>query len=148
MKKLLPPHLFILSVISMGILCWLGEFTHYILYPYNLIGLPLILTGIILAQYSKNIFRRNNTTVNTFDKPINIITTGIYKYSRNPMYLGMAIALAGFALLYQGSISSFVIFVLFLLISDYWYIRYEEKQMANTFGEEYTKYCKFTRRWI
>jgi protein-S-isoprenylcysteine O-methyltransferase Ste14 len=148
MRKLLPPHLFVIFVLAMGFVCWFFGFTHLIKYPYNLFGLPLLIAGLLLAQLSKNHFRKVKTNVNTFEKPDLLITKGYYRFSRNPMYLGFVIALLGFAFLYQGSISSFLAVLLFIAVTDRWYIQYEERIMLSTFGAEYAAYCNNTRRWI
>ncbi|OGV02154.1 MAG: hypothetical protein A2330_03470 [Ignavibacteria bacterium RIFOXYB2_FULL_36_7] len=148
MKKLLPPILFILFSIAIGIVCWEFGLKHNILFPYNLIGLPFLLSGLIIAQTSKKLFIKLKTNVNTFNEPDKLVTTGFYKYSRNPMYLGFVIAILGIAILYQGAISSFIFVLLFFVIADGWYIRFEENAMLNKFGEEYKLYCQNTRRWI
>lgn len=148
MKKLLPPALFVLFAIAMGIICWGFEFTHTILFPYNMVGIPLLLGGIILAQASKNVFVTTGTNVHTFDDPDTMITEGFYRYSRNPMYLGFVIAIIGIAILYQGSLSSFGMAFLFFVITDRWYVRFEEDAMFKKFGAAYTSYTQRTRRWI
>jgi protein-S-isoprenylcysteine O-methyltransferase Ste14 len=148
MKKLLPPLLFILFAVLMGVLCWGFGFKHNILYPLNLIGLPFLLTGLLIAQANKKLFIKLKTNVNTFNEPDKLVTTGVFKYSRNPMYLGFAIAMIGIAILYQGAISSFLLAVVFFVIVDRWYIKFEERAMLNKFGKEYKLYCQNTRRWI
>lgn len=148
MKKLLPPQLFLIFSLLMGIVCSGFGFRHYIQYPYNLTGLVLLITGISIAQSGKNLFHKTGTNVNTFDKPEKLVTEGIYRFSRNPMYLGFVIALTGIAVLYQGSISSLILLFFFFLIVNRWYIRFEEKLMSEIFGEEYFEYCKRSRRWI
>lgn len=148
MKKLLPPILFYLFIPVMGIVCWALGFEHYVVYPYNLFGIPFLLFGVFLAVASKKMFAKLETNVNTFDKPDKLVTKGFYRFSRNPMYLGMVLGLLGVALLYQGSISSFAIVVVFFLITDLWYIRYEERDMKLVFGDEYKAYCAKTRRWV
>jgi protein-S-isoprenylcysteine O-methyltransferase Ste14 len=148
MKKLLPPILFILFAVVMGLICWGFGFKHIIVFPYNLIGIPLLLTGLILAQSSKMLFLNLKTNIDTFGQPDKLVTSGFYKFTRNPMYLGFVIAIFGVAILYQGSISSFILAILFFVISDQWYIKFEENAMVSKFGNEYLQYCKKTRRWI
>jgi len=148
MKKLLPPLLFVLFAILMGVLCWGFGFKHNIIYPLNLIGLPFLLTGLLIAQASKKLFIKLKTNVNTFDEPDKLVATGFYRYSRNPMYLGFAVAIIGIAVLYQGAISSFILAIIFLIVTDRWYIKFEERAMLNKFGKEYESYCQNTRRWI
>lgn len=148
MKKLLPPLLFVLFVLLMGLVCWAFEFKHNVLFPFNLIGIPFLLGGLFIAQSSKKLFIKLKTNVNTFDEPGKLITNRIFRYSRNPMYLGFVIAIIGMALIYQGAISSFVLALLFFVIVDRWYIKFEEGAMLNKFGKEYRDYCSKTRRWI
>jgi protein-S-isoprenylcysteine O-methyltransferase Ste14 len=148
MKKLLPPFLFIIFALGMGVVCWALDTTHYLGYPFNLIGLPLFIFGLYIVESSKNLFKRESTNVFTFDKPDKLITSGFFKYSRNPMYLGFVVALFGVALLYQASLSSLILAMIFAIIVDRWYIAFEERMMQETFGESYTQYAAKTRRWI
>lgn len=148
MKRLLPPALFLLFALAMGLVCWAFDFHHTILFPYNLSGLPLLLGGIFLAQASKNLFITIKTNVQTFGEPDTLVTTGFYRFSRNPMYLGFVIAIFGVAVLYQGSLSSFVLAIIFIIITDRWYIRFEEEVMFKKFGSSYSDYTQSTRRWI
>lgn len=148
MKKLLPPKLFLLFALAMGPVCWALGSQHHILYPLNLSGLALLVLGIGIAKWGKTLFAKRKTNINTFDSPDLLITEGLYKYSRNPMYLGFAIAIFGVAILFQGAFSSFVFAFLFIFITDRWYIGFEEKVMREKFGQSYRDYCKNTRRWI
>lgn len=148
MKKLLPPTLFLLCLIGMPIICWSIDSNHNFIYPYNLFGLPLLFAGLGMAKCGKNLFQKLDTNITTFEKPGILVSEGLYKLSRNPMYLGFLIALIGSAILYQGSISSFIVAFLFLIITDRWFIRYEEQEMIRKFGEEYQVYCNNVRRWI
>ncbi len=148
MTKILPPQLFLLFAIGMGLVCSYFEFAHYIEFPFNLAGLPLLVGGILLAQTNKNLFRRMQTNIDTFAVPDKLVTAGVYRYSRNPMYLGLVMALTGIAILYQGSVSSLFLLTIFVIVTHQWYIKYEEKMLTATFGQEYLAYCRRTRRWV
>lgn len=148
MKKLLPPILFIFFAVCIPILCWSLGSKHNILYPYNIIGILLAILGLGLAALGKRQFRLIGTNINTFSEPDALVTYGLYNISRNPMYLGFVIALFGIGIIFQGAISSFFIALIYFLISDQWYIKYEEQVMQRKFGEKYGEYCKNTRRWI
>jgi len=63
------------------------------------------------------------------------------------MYLGFVIALLGLSLL-LGSLASLFVVVAFLVITDRWYIKFEEAVMAKTFGNQYAEYKSKTRRWL
>lgn len=148
MKKILPPFLFMMFVVIMGGICWGMGSLHNVIYPFTLIGLPFIVAGLLLAIVGKRLFRRLGANIMTFDEPSALITDGVYKYTRNPMYLGFVIAMAGFSLLMGAAVTSFLIAGLFFIITDRWYIVFEEKAMHHKFGLEYEEYCREVRRWI
>jgi protein-S-isoprenylcysteine O-methyltransferase Ste14 len=148
MQKLLPPILFIMFVVSILLAFWLLDEIRYVPYPYNLSGIPLVLLGIRMAYSGKKLFKKVRTNINTFHEPDILVTEGLYEKTRNPIYLGFVIALLGVAFLSQGTVSSFLMVFLFILITDKWYIKYEETILKKKFGTDYIEYCKRTRRWI
>ena len=83
----------------------------------------------------------------TFDEPNKLVTEGIYKITRNPMYLGFVLLLIGVAVI-LGSASVFSIVIIFSIITDLWYIRYEERALEKKFGSAYDTYKSKVRRWI
>ncbi len=115
--------------------------------PFNLIGLVPLALGVWLAFAGNNQFTRVGTTINTFNEPGTLVTDGWYRYSRNPMYLGFALALVGVWLM-LGSLSPLLIVLAALVITDRWYIAFEEAALARKFGKAYESYRKQTRRWI
>ncbi|WP_159736838.1 methyltransferase family protein [Vibrio atypicus] len=148
MKKLLPPFLFLIFIIVMGFICWGVDLPKSFDFPYNLTGIPIICIGLVLSILGKQLFKKFDTNVKTFDEPTVLVTSGIYQYTRNPMYLGFTIAMLGFSILMGGSLLSFLLTAIFFLITDRWYISYEEKMMHTKFGIEYEEYCRKVRRWI
>ncbi len=148
MKKLLPPFLFLTFIIVMGFVHWGVGLPQSLDYPYNLSGIPIICIGLILSILGKKLFNKLGTNIHTFDEPTVLVTSGIYKYTRNPMYLGLTIAMLGSSILMGGSLSSFSLTIAFFLITDRWYISYEEQMMYTKFGIEYEEYCSKVRRWI
>jgi protein-S-isoprenylcysteine O-methyltransferase Ste14 len=103
--------------------------------------------GIVIAIAAEGQFRRAGTNVNTFGQPTKLVTDGWFSFSRNPMYLSLALMLLG-AWLTLGSVSPLVGILVFLLVTDRWYIAQEEKRLAATFGKEYESYRRHTRRWL
>ncbi len=148
MKNILPPALFIIFVVVMGSICWGMGSPHNVTYPYAIIGLSFVIAGLLLAVTGKKLFKKLDTNIMTFEKPDVLVTEGVYKYSRNPMYLGFVIALLGVSLLMGAAISSFLLVGLFFIITDRWYIGFEEQEMTNKFGLDYEKYCHKVRRWV
>jgi protein-S-isoprenylcysteine O-methyltransferase Ste14 len=148
MKKILPPVLFLIFASAMAVICWALGSPHNLSIPLNLAGILLIISGLGISAYHSRLFRLLGTNIMTFDEPTRLVRTGLFRYSRNPMYLGFVIALLGLAILYQAAISSFVLVVLFWFLTDRWYIRFEEAAMLEKFGDEYREYCQATPRWI
>jgi protein-S-isoprenylcysteine O-methyltransferase Ste14 len=147
MKKLLPPLLFLLCLIIMATAHGWLPVTTFIPYPYNLAGIAPLLAGLGIASWGSRKFARVGTNIKTFDEPDKLVTDGLFKYSRNPMYLGFVLALAGAAIL-LGSLPPFFVSLAFLVVADRWYIAFEETAMARKFGGEYEVYKQKTRRWI
>ncbi|MDE3149506.1 MAG: isoprenylcysteine carboxylmethyltransferase family protein [Acidobacteriota bacterium] len=81
-----------------------------------------------------------------FDPPRKLVIRGPYRFVRNPMYIGAALALAGAALFY-GSMSLLIYGILFLLAAHLFVVFYEEPTLRRNFGAEYEAYCHRVRRW-
>lgn len=147
MQRLLPPLLLILTWAAMILLAivWpLGEPFPAVL---RVVGGVLAILGLFLTAKGAHVFRDVGTNIMTFDKPDKLVTTGLFAWSRNPMYLGFAFfALGGAGAL--GAVSSLVIAIIFSIILDRWYVRFEENVMRQTFGAEYDSYCRQVRRWL
>jgi protein-S-isoprenylcysteine O-methyltransferase Ste14 len=140
-------------MLLMGALAWV--ITRY--FPYFSIHLPLasltaILvasTGLALNLYSKLIFDRAGTTVNPL-KPqstTHLVTSGIYRYTRNPMYLGQALILLGWTI-YLHNILCVVAVPIFTFYISRFQIQPEERALAIHFPTEYVAFCKRSRRWL
>ena len=111
------------------------------------IGLFLIFLASVVTIWHKKLFRKLKTNINTFSKPDVLVEEGLFRYIRNPMYLGFLISLAGLALL-GGAFSPWLLVFVFFVLADRWYIPYEEREMSERFGEQYKQYRQRTRRWI
>ena len=147
MKRFLPPtHFFTYLIISV-ILHLILPIKQIISFPYNLLGIILIIAGIILNLWADRIFKDQKTTVKPDEKPTSLIDYGPFKISRNPMYLGMAIILIGTGII-LGSISSFSGSVLFVLAMEFYFIPDEERLMKESFRSDFANYKKKVRRWI
>ena len=82
-----------------------------------------------------------------FDPPRKLVVQGPYRYVRNPMYLGAALALCGAAVFYR-SILLFGYAVLFLVATHVFVVWYEEPTLARLFGAEYESYRAQVGRWL
>lgn len=147
MKKIIPPILFALSICVMVVLWFIAPIKDLLHYPYNLIGVLFIVVGVGIAKRGSDAFERVGTNIETFQKPDIIVTDGLFSISRNPMYLGFVVALLGVAIT-LGNLSSFFVALAFIVITDRWYIPFEEAAMEKEFGEQYIQYKTVTRRWL
>ena len=111
------------------------------------IGIVMGFLGFFIFTGSALLFRINKTTMIPFQDPSFLITNGIYKYTRNPMYLGMLFVQFGIAI-YFGSISPFIIPFLFIPIMNSRIIQHEEVILEKQFGESYIIFKNSVRRWI
>lgn len=94
-------------------------------------------------------FRRSKTTMSPFspERTASIVSSGIYGWSRNPMYLGMALALFGVAA-WLPSLPGFAAVLLFCVYLTRFQIQPEERMLLKLFGAEYSAYMNQVRRWI
>ncbi len=94
-------------------------------------------------------FRRHQTTVNphTPNNASTIVQTGIFRYTRNPMYLGLVVLLIG-AMLYWQNVASAWVIVAFIGYLSRFQITPEECILTEKYGSQYTDYLHKVRRWI
>ena len=115
------------------------------------VPLTALLVGMGLASDIAGLlaFRRHRTTVNPLSphKSTAIVQDGIYRFTRNPMYLGMALILLGFAL-YLASPWALLGPLVFAAYITRFQIRPEERALAAHFGTAYAAYCAQVRRWL
>ena len=147
MKSVLPPTLVLSCLVSMIVLHWLLPITPMLPTPFNLLGLMSLVLGLVLNLAADRAFKIARTNVNTFDEPDTLVTYGLFRYSRNPMYLGFVLILVG-AWMLLGSASPLMGVAVFFLVSNCYYIPFEEHMLAKKFGKEFEAYTSRTRRWI
>ncbi len=115
--------------------------------PLTYLGFILILFGIILNLWTDMLFKNWNTTVKPFEDPTGLISSGPFRISHHPMYLGMASVLLGIAII-VGTIITFLFPILFMIIMEVLFIPFEEKNLETIFGNKYLDYKKKVGRWI
>ena len=93
------------------------------------------------------VFKKVDTTVKPFKESSTLVTDGIYPHTRNPMYVGYDLMLAGQAILVR-SLTPWLVIPVFAVLMDRMFIRIEERMLADTFGETWDTYSKHVRRWV
>ena len=150
LKLKIPPPFYALSV---ALIMWLASqyfpIATLIVAPWNILGIALVVLAAVMDFTSLYLFFKKKTTPNPM-KPeftTGLVTNGMYKISRNPMYLGMLMMLIGFAI-FLGQLSPFLIIPLFYVVITEMQIKPEEEMLEQKFGTEYIEYKTKVRRWL
>lgn len=112
-----------------------------------LLGGLLIGGGIVLILMAAVEFRKHKTTIIPHEMPERIIQSGVFSKSRNPIYLGDALILAGLCLRWD-AILALVLVPIFVWINEKRFIVPEEDRMRRQFRAEYARYEQKVRRWM
>jgi protein-S-isoprenylcysteine O-methyltransferase Ste14 len=150
LKLKIPPPVYMLAFAG---LMWLLNkhfpISQFIFAPWNKIGLLAIGAAFLLDLSSLVLFLIKKTTPNPLrpDNSKNLVITGMYRFSRNPMYVGLTLLLLGWAI-YLGSITPFLLVPFYPLLLTVQQIRPEERILEQTFGQDYLDYKQNVRRWL
>ena len=110
-------------------------------------GLLLFIAGAVVLLAAAGLFRRLGTSAPPTRPTTRIVTTGPYRWTRNPMYLAMALIYAGLALGFDKPIS-FALLPLVLIVIQTQVIAREERYLEAKFGDDYRRYMVLVRRWL
>jgi len=126
---------------------WLWPGWRLVVAPLRVLGTIAFLSGVVLVLVAAGMFRRRRTTLHPYGESNVLVTAGLYRISRNPMYLGMLLMLTGLALA-LGHALAWMLVPLFGVLVMQRNIRHEERALATRFGDAYLAYCARVRRWI
>src|SRR5210317_2012918 len=113
----------------------------------QIVGGVIIVAGLFLLVAANGLFVRAGTDVIPFRKVSALVTTGVYRFTRNPMYLGMLDVLLGCAGT-VGAALALLVPLVFGFIIEARFIRPEEKMLLALFPQEFPAYCQRVRRWL
>lgn len=145
--RILPPMYLFTSLACMVLLQFFLPVYQLISYPWNAIGIIPLMLGMTLNISADRAFKKIGTTVKPFEVSTTLVTSGVFRYSRNPMYLGMVMILTGVAFL-LGALSPFIIIPIFAMAMDRVFIVSEENMLDQRFGGKWQQYKENVRRWI
>ncbi|MCK5667977.1 MAG: isoprenylcysteine carboxylmethyltransferase family protein [Gammaproteobacteria bacterium] len=146
-RKIIPPVYLLASLILMFILDRYFPVLKVITSPFHYSGILVGIFGLVLAANGVFSFKRAGTAIKPFETSTVLVTDGVYRYTRNPMYLGLVILLVGVAS-YLGSLTPYVVIPVFFLIIQQCFIKHEEPFLENIFGQDYLDYKTKVRRWL
>ena len=145
--RLVPPVIALLCLLGAGALQWLLTDWRFTFPGKEGVGLLLALAGVASAVWASRAFARRETTISPHGTPTALVAEGPYRYTRNPMYLGMLLLLLGIAVGF-GGVALFAAPLAFFAIISTTQIPAEEARMLAIFGDEYTAYRARVRRWV
>ncbi|MGF1716266.1 isoprenylcysteine carboxylmethyltransferase family protein [Photobacterium chitinilyticum] len=146
--KLPPPALLLITIGGMYLLSIYWPIWTFSFWGQSMMALVCCLCGTLVGLAGIVSFAKVRTTVNPHNphKASSLVTSGIYRFSRNPMYLGLVLLLIA-AFLYLSTFSSLVMIPLFIFYMNNFQIGPEEDVLEALFGDEYRQYCEQVRRW-
>jgi len=148
-KKIYPPIQVIIIISLMYLLKYLFTSFNYSFPDKQMVFSFLLIVSLFIGLSAIYSFRKHKTTVNptTPEATSTIVNTGIYAFSRNPMYLAMVIFLIGVSFL-CGNFLAFLPIPLFIWFITTFQIKPEEEALTINFKDDYKQYGKKVRRWV
>jgi protein-S-isoprenylcysteine O-methyltransferase Ste14 len=143
-----PPPLMFAVAIALGVMIdgnvfERRHFTHLFQYSGALLALP----GLLLILGALGLFRRAGTRPEPWEPSSALVMTGIYRFTRNPMYLGMALVAGGVGFYFESIVAGLLLAGVIALM-DRVVIPREEDYLLRRFGAEYETYRSRVRRWL
>lgn len=143
-RVFLPPPLIFAGLLSAGLVVDSNSFR---LAPIAIIGVAIAGGGVVLIAIALGLFRSSKTRPEPWQPASSLVIGGLYRFTRNPMYLGMALLSLGIALAFT-SLPGVLLSATALVIIDRFVVRREEAYLTRRFGQEYTAYLATVRRWL
>ena len=145
--KILPPTYLLIALLAMIALHFLIPLIKIVPSPWNAIGVIFLLAGILLNYFGGYLFHQAGTPIKPFIGSSTLVTQGVFRFSRNPMYLGFTLILGGAAIL-LGTLAPFLVILVFLVLMEIIFIKVEEKMLEQKFGQLYLEYKRRVQRWL
>jgi protein-S-isoprenylcysteine O-methyltransferase Ste14 len=147
--KVPPP---VVALVCAGAMWYFAAHTPLITLP----GITRLVVAVLISAMGFSVmlagvlsFRRAQTTINPLkpETATALVTGGVYRYTRNPMYLGMVMVLLGWAVFLSAPATLLGVVVFWLYIERF-QIRPEERALVSLFGSTFTDYTARVRRWL
>ena len=143
----IPPLWFAVALAAMLALHLALPLARLVFWPWRLAGFVPVVGGLALAVAGERCFARAGTAVRPFQPSTALVTAGPFRYTRNPMYLGLLLVLGGVWLL-LGTLAPLVVLPMFFWLLHARFVLPEEGLMEHTFGAAYVDYRRRVRRWL
>ena len=143
----MPPLYLLVALALMGFFHTAAPGAYIIQEPYRYGGIVLMGLAFALIVWSALLFRRAGTYIRPHLPSTALVTSGSYRHTRNPMYLGMAGVLVGTAI-WLGSLTPWLVLPAFIRIISERFIVPEEAMLERAFGEQFLAYQRAVHRWL
>lgn len=145
--KIPPPLLALIHIIFAYVLSWLIPLPLTVPPVFQMVGFMLVIVGFLLGVAALIAFRRAGTTLQPRGRVAHLVTSGIYGFTRNPVYLGFLLIVIGISL-DSGSFWGILLAPVLIILFNQLVIRPEEDYLAFRFGEQFSQYKEKVRRWL
>ncbi|MEO5578279.1 MAG: isoprenylcysteine carboxylmethyltransferase family protein [Sphingomicrobium sp.] len=143
-RVFLPPPLIFGGLLALGLLLDSDPLRFG---PVSIGGLVLAVGGVVLIGIAFGLFRASGTRAEPWQPSSSLVDRGLYRFTRNPMYLGMALLSLGIAIAFT-SLTGVFLALAALLIIDRAVVTREEAYLKRRFGQDYVAYMARVRRWL
>ena len=143
-RVFLPPPLIFGGLLALGLLMYSDPLRFG---PVSISGMVLAAGSVVLIGVALGLFRASKTRAEPWQPASSLVNRGIYRFTRNPMYLGMALLSLGIAMAFT-SILGAVLAAVSLIIVDRVVVTREEAYLKRRFGQDYIAYMASVRRWL
>lgn len=143
-RVFVPPPLIFAGLVAVGLFL---DSEAFALGAIQIIGTLLGVAGLGLIAMALGLFRSSSTRPEPWQPSSALVSRGIYRITRNPMYLGMAMLSLGVALAFS-SLAGSVLAIVAAVIIDRTVIKREEAYLMRRFGQDYERYASGVRRWL
>jgi protein-S-isoprenylcysteine O-methyltransferase Ste14 len=137
----------LLALVAMVAAAWVDPMGRVLPMAAAHLGALLIVAGIGAILWVQQVFEDAGTTTKPFHTSSVLVMDGPFRFSRNPMYLGMVVILVGVGLALR-SLLPLAIVPVFALAIQWRFILPEERALERDFGDAYRGYCETVRRWL
>jgi protein-S-isoprenylcysteine O-methyltransferase Ste14 len=142
-----PPRIAMLFVLLAAAMHWLLPSLRVHLFSSPVLAVVAVAGGFAVMMWAWWLFQKAETAICPTEDSQALVTTGIFRVTRHPMYLGMVLMVGGVAFWF-GTVPWYLATTAFFLVINQVFCPYEERALTATFGDEYTDYKRRVRRWI
>lgn len=146
-RRIIPPVYLLIAILAALALHFRMPIASFAAPFFRTLGVVLVAAGIVVAACALGLFARAGTPVIPFQRSTTLVTSGVYRITRNPMYVGLILVLTGVAL-YCGTVGALLPLPVFVWVLTKQFIEDEEQFLEGIFGEQYLAYKRRVRRWL